>query len=175
MLDRTGRDRRAKLLIMRVVLMRHGEAVDMRSAPTDALRWLTDAGRQSATSVGKALARLDLPYSCIYTSPLVRAVQTAEILAATHPRFDGPVEIHEALASEEGTTAQALAPLDHTSDGDVVVMVTHMPKVEILGAHLCQTQHFTSFRTAAACLIEVEDGRGVFRWMLDPETLEFRR
>lgn len=155
--------------------MRHGEAVDMRSAPTDALRWLSDAGRRSTHRVGKALARLDLPYSCIYTSPLVRAVQTAEILAATHPGFDGPIEVHPALASEEGTTAQALEPLDHAGEHDVVVLVTHMPKVEILGAHLCQMQHFASFRTAAASLIEVDQGVGAFRWMLDPETLELQR
>ena len=62
---------------MQVLLLRHGEAVDTRSAPTDHDRWLTDTGRQTMTKVGKALARLDLQYSCIYTSPLVRSVQTA--------------------------------------------------------------------------------------------------
>jgi phosphohistidine phosphatase len=160
---------------MRVLLVRHGEAVDMRSAPTDHDRWLTDAGRQTMTNVGKALARLDLQYSCVYTSPLVRSVQTAEVLAATHPSFRGPVEVHRALSNEEGTTAQALEPLEHAADGDLVVLVTHMPKAGVLAGHLCQLATFPSFRTGSVCLLSIEGRRGRFQWMLDPETLELRR
>jgi len=147
----------------------------MRSAPTDQDRWLTDAGRQTVTKVGKALARLDLQYSCIYTSPLVRAVQTAEILSATHPDFRGPLEVRAALSSEEGSTAQALEPLEHAADDDLLVMVTHMPKVGVLAGHLCQLPTFPSFQTSSACLLSIEDGKGLFRWMLDPETLQLTR
>lgn len=156
---------------MRIVLIRHGEAVDGRLAPDDARRWLTDAGRRTVRSVGRTLANLDLSFTCIYTSPLVRAVQTAEILAATQPAFDGPIEVHAALSSDEGTTAQALTPLDHAREDSVLVMVTHMPKVEVLAGHLAGTARFPAFRTSAACLIDVEQGRGAFQWMLDPETL----
>jgi len=147
----------------------------MRSAPTDHDRWLTDTGRQTVTKVGKALARLELYYSCIYTSPLVRSVQTAEILAATHPGFLGPLEVQSALSSEVGSTAQALEPLGHAADDDLIVMVTHMPKIGVLVGHLCQLATFPSFRTSSACLLSVEGGKGRFRWMLDPETLELRR
>lgn len=160
---------------MQVLLVRHGEAVDMRSAPTDHDRWLTDGGRQTVTKVGKALSRLDLRYSCIYTSPLVRAVQTAEILAATHPNFHGPLEVQLALSTEAGSTAQALEPLEHSADDDLIVMVTHMPKVGVLAGHLCQLATFPSFQTSAACLLSIERGKGRFQWMLDPETLELRR
>ena len=160
---------------MEVLLVRHGEAVDMRSAQTDHDRWLTDAGRQTVTEVGKLLTQLDLRYSCVYTSPLVRAVQTAEILAATQPGFHGPLEVHPALASEAGSTAEALEPLDHADDEDRIVMVTHMPKIGVLAAHLSQLARFPSFETAAVCLVRIEDGRGRFQWMLDPETLELRR
>jgi len=147
----------------------------MRSAPTDHDRWLTDTGRQTVTKVGKALAGLDLHYSCVYTSPLVRAVQTAEILAATHPGFSGPLEVQPALSSEVGSTAQALEPLEHAGDDDLVVMVTHMPKVGVLAGHLCQLPTFPSFRTSAACLLSIESNKGRFQWMLDPETLELNR
>ncbi len=160
---------------MEVLLVRHGAAVDTTSAPTDHLRWLTDRGRRSITGVGKALARLDLRYTCIYTSPLVRAIQTAEILAATQADFAGPIEVYTPLSSDEGTTAQALEPLGHAADDDVIVLVTHMPKIEILAGHLCQLQRFGSFRTGSASLIRIEDGKGSFQWMLDPETLEPRR
>lgn len=147
----------------------------MRSARTDHDRWLTDAGRQTVTEVGKTLTQLNLQYSCIYTSPLVRAVQTAEILAMTQPGFHGPLEVHPALQSEVGSTAEALAPLDHAAEEDRIVMVTHMPKIGVLAARLGQLPRFPAFDTAAVCLVRIEDGRGRFQWMLDPETLELKR
>lgn len=147
----------------------------MRSAPTDHDRWLTDAGRQTVTRVGKALTSLGLQYSCIYTSPLVRAVQTAEIVAATQSSFRGPLEVHAALSSETGSTAQAVEPLEHAGDDDLVVMVTHMPKVGVLASHLCQLSTFPSFRTSSACLLSIEDGKGRLQWMLDPDALQLKR
>ena len=160
---------------MRVLLVRHGEAVDARTAASDHDRWLTDAGRRTVTTVGEMLGRLDLHYACIYTSPLVRAVQTAEILAQTKASFDGPVQVHRALSSNEGSTAQALAPLEDAGADDVVVMVTHMPKIGVLAAHLGRLAHAPAFGVGSVCLLSVEGGQGRVRWMLDPETLELRR
>ena len=160
---------------MRVLLVRHGEAVDGRDAPSDHERWLTEAGRRTVTTVGEMLGRLDLHYSAILTSPLVRAVQTAEILALTQPAFDGPVAVHRALSTEHGTTAQALAPLDGAADDDLIAMGTHMPRVGVLAAHLGRLPHAPAFGTASACLLNVEEGHGRAQWMLDPRTLELKR
>ena len=160
---------------MRVLLVRHGEAVGTQTAASDHDRWLTDAGRRTVTTVGEMLGRLDLHYTRVYTSPLVRAVQTAEILTLTHPGFDGPLEVHRSLSSEEGTTAQALAPLDHRGDDDVIAMVTHMPKIGVLAAHLGRLAHAPAFGTGSACLLSLEGGKGRLEWMLDPQTLELRR
>ena len=146
----------------------------MRSAPSDHDRWLTDEGRRTATSVGRTLAMLDLEYARMYTSPLVRAVQTAEILAATHPGFDGPLEVHRALSVDEGTTAQAVAPLQDADDASLIVMVGHMPKVGVLAGFLGQLPSPPSFQTGAACLLQVEGRNGRFEWMLDPHSLERR-
>lgn len=160
---------------MQVVLVRHAAAVDTHEAASDHDRWLTEAGRRTVTTVGEMLGRLDIQYSRIYTSPLVRAVQTAEILALTRPGFDGQVRVHRALSTEEGTTAQALAPLEDAADEDIVVMVTHMPKVGVLAAHLGRLARAPAFGTSAACLLELSNGKGRLQWMLDPQTLELRR
>lgn len=160
---------------MQVLLVRHAEAVDSRSARTDYERWLTDEGRRTMFEVGDALSKMDLRYSHVYTSPLVRAVQTAEILAATQPGFDGPLEVLSALSTEEGTSAQALAPLDRAADDELIVMVSHMPKVGVLAGHLGQMRSAPSFQMAAVCALIIEDGRGRFQWMLDPGSLELRR
>ena len=146
----------------------------MRSAPSDHDRWLTDDGRRTATSVGRTLATLGLDYARMYTSPLVRAVQTAEILASTHPGFDGPLEVHRALSVDEGTTAQAVAPLQDAEDDSLIVMVGHMPKVGVLAGFLGQLPSPPSFQTGAACLLQVEGRNGRFEWMFDPHSLERR-
>lgn len=160
---------------MHLLLMRHGEAVDTHHAPTDDERWLTDRGRRMVTSIGELLGRMDLRYRSVYTSPLVRSVQTAEILTACKPGFDGPVRVHRALSIDEGTTAQALQPIEEADDDEAILMVSHMPKVGVLAAHVGRLAHAPSFATGSVCMLDVKDGVGRIRWMLDPSTLELRR
>ncbi|VVM07551.1 partial 2,3-bisphosphoglycerate-dependent phosphoglycerate mutase, partial [Methylacidimicrobium tartarophylax] len=64
---------------MTVYLLRHAAAI--REAPTDAERKLSKKGRQEAQSAGNALHRLGVRPDLIWSSPLVRARQTAEIVA----------------------------------------------------------------------------------------------
>ena len=160
---------------MHVLLVRHAEAVSSRSVSSDAERWLTAAGRATAWAVGETLARMDLRFTTVLTSPLVRAVQTAEILVGAQPSFEGVVRVHRPLANEQGTTAQALAPIDESSETELILMVTHMPRVGILAYQLAGLERTPSFRTSEVCLIEVEAGRGRAQWMLDPDTLATRQ
>lgn len=159
---------------MRVLLVRHGDAVDRHVAGSDADRWLTEEGRRQVSAVGRALDEMGLVYTRVLTSPLVRAVQTAERLTASQTSYRGAIAAHRALASDEGTTAQALALLDDATDDDVVAMITHVPKVGVLATHLGELPRTPSFETASVCLIEVEQGRGRAIWMLDPDTLSVR-
>ena len=160
---------------MQVLLVRHGDAVDRPLAGSDADRWLTEYGRREVRSVGRALAEMGFAFSRVLTSPLVRAVQTAELLTEAQSQYDAELEAHRALASEEGTTAQAIALLDACSEDEVVVMVTHVPKIGSLAATLGELSHTPAFGTASVCLVEVNDGRGRAVWMLDSDSLTPRR
>lgn len=82
----------------RVLLMRHGEAVDASVTLSDDARYLTPRGRRVSRAVAAWLAANERP-SQIVTSPLVRATQTAEIVAA-------------ALGAESVTVSRALATGD---------------------------------------------------------------
>jgi phosphohistidine phosphatase len=59
-------------------LLRHGEAVPHDSKP-DAERELTARGERQSAAAGQALARLGVEFAACYTSPKVRARQTAEL------------------------------------------------------------------------------------------------
>ncbi|WP_333595579.1 phosphoglycerate mutase family protein, partial [Anaerospora hongkongensis] len=68
---------------MVIVLFRHGEAEDRVDLRDDGLRSLTAKGRKRTKKMAKIVNKL-LPRKCkiqIWSSPLLRALQTAEILA----------------------------------------------------------------------------------------------
>jgi phosphohistidine phosphatase len=59
-------------------LLRHGEAVPHESKP-DAERELTPRGERQAIAAGRGLAKLGLEFDACYTSPKVRARDTARL------------------------------------------------------------------------------------------------
>jgi phosphohistidine phosphatase len=59
-------------------LLRHGEAVPHHSKPDDD-RELTARGEQQASAAGQALARLGVEFAACYTSPKLRARDTARL------------------------------------------------------------------------------------------------
>ena len=59
-------------------LLRHGEAVPHESKP-DAERELTPLGERQAVAAGEGLARLGIEFDACYTSPKVRARDTAKL------------------------------------------------------------------------------------------------
>ena len=60
-------------------LLRHGEAEPHGNGGPDAERALTERGRDQSRAAGLALAALELTFQYVFTSPKVRAVQTAEL------------------------------------------------------------------------------------------------
>lgn len=148
---------------MKVLLVRHSIAVDPYAAPSDAHRWLTAAGRARAVQVAAAIAER-APITHVFTSPYVRAVQTAELLAQGLG-FSGELRVHADLAAEFGTTAQALACLDALPESAVAMLVTHMPKVRAMTAALSGDDDVAGFHTCTvACVVP---DRGV-QWRHDP-------
>jgi phosphohistidine phosphatase len=67
---------------MKLYIMRHGPAEDLAASGLDADRSLTADGRARVRSVAKALVQRDEAPVSILSSPLARALQTAEIVAA---------------------------------------------------------------------------------------------
>ncbi len=62
-------------------IIRHGTAVDRSSAIKEYDRYLTDEGKKNIKGVGLGLKKIGVEFDLILSSPLVRAKQTAEIIA----------------------------------------------------------------------------------------------
>jgi len=103
-------------------LLRHGEAVPHDEAP-DHDRELTERGRDQSRAAGRALSALDVEVHLCFTSPKVRARQTAE-LACESLDVD-PVD-EDSLA--EGFDGRAALDLMRAAGADQrVLVVGHEP------------------------------------------------
>ena len=102
-------------------MLRHGEAVPHGSKP-DPERELTPRGRRQADVAGAALAAIGEQFGACYTSPKVRALQTAE-LACVHLGIEPMLE---SSLAEGFSRVDALALLDAHPDKKVLV-VGHEP------------------------------------------------
>ncbi len=124
--------------MIRLYLVRHGIAVDRESgAPGDEARGLSAKGRARFRRLARAFARLnEPPLDYVFSSPLVRAVQTAEILLAALRRDH--LSILAALRPE-GNLNGLLSELSaQVKDGESLALVGHDPLMTALVAALAE-------------------------------------
>lgn len=116
---------------MEIILIRHGEAVEAAPGLGDPGRWLTEKGRRTTRKVGKWLDKRKARRPVqIWTSNLVRAVQTAEIIAREVGVKGEVTAIAELLP---GADPNALLRLVGTYDGSgPLALVGHEPSLSLL-------------------------------------------
>ena len=106
---------------MKLYVTRHGPAEDDAPSGLDGDRVLSEAGRKRVRSVAKTLVDLDEAPLRIISSPLVRAVQTAEIIAIVTKLDErgGVVEIRrEPLPRGGRRRPRSSPPLERAEAGD---------------------------------------------------------
>jgi phosphohistidine phosphatase len=146
-------------------LLRHGEAVPHDSKP-DAERELTARGERQAGAAGAALARLGVEFAAIYTSPKVRAADTAKLAAAS---LNVEPEVEDVLANGF-EVADALELLGR-HDGDArVLVVGHNPSFpqvvhDLTGARV-------DFKKGGVASIRIQGRQGEVIVLLRPRELE---
>ncbi len=131
--------------------MRHADAVEESLAIRESHRYLTLEGRRQAMTVGLRLREQQITLDMVFCSPLMRAVQTAE-LVATALRFAGAVEALPALAP--GGDARVAAELARRAG--CVLVVGHEPALSAIGALMCRSRAFPPLHQAQVFLVEDE-------------------
>jgi phosphohistidine phosphatase len=152
---------------MKLYLLRHGSASDV--AASDEERELTREGREEARIAGAALAKLGAKPSCILSSPLVRARQTAEI-AAMELKFSKDIELIDELQNGVATVSLLKALKSCVSDGEIL-LVGHMPSlsehlVALIGARNAQGVPLGKASVACIELEPLRTGAGHLRWLM---------
>jgi phosphohistidine phosphatase len=156
---------------MRILLVRHGQAVEEAPGLGDAGRWLTQKGRKVTRKVAQWLAkgRKRRP-ARIWTSPLVRAVETAEILAA-ESGYRGEVEACAELSPgrDPGDLIRRLAIA--SADGPLA-LVGHEPSLSLIAAALLGDAGFSGLKKSGVMGITWEEGAGELWFLLDPAVMK---
>jgi phosphohistidine phosphatase len=141
--------------IVQIFLIRHAAAVDETLELRDPYRHLTLHGREQARRLGDRLRWHDCLPTVIWTSPLTRAVQTAELLASA---MESALSV-ECLAAD-GSPREAAAAVRAQAPGAAVMLVGHEPSLSAIGALLVGVPDFEGLAKAEAARIV----NGVLRW-----------
>ena len=161
---------------MNLYIVRHGIAVEVGvgGVRRDADRCLSDEGRQKTLAVGQGLKNLGVKPEVLLTSPLVRARETAELIASVHhPAL--PVEISDSLAPG-GDFMELVRSLNERTAAEVM-WVGHMPEVyEWVSLFIGGGTNlsFTFKRAAVACIRfggSPRVGGGRLDWLIPPGVL----
>ena len=154
---------------MILYFLRHGRA-EHTAGIIDAERKLTERGMAELRGAAELWRRVNLRPQVVLTSPLVRAVETAELVSAALGGRRTPVIDHR-LAPGAGWPELAQAMADHPS-AHRVLFVGHQPDfgevVELLtGASSVR------LRPGGLACVEFpgtpEPGTGELAWLLDPD------
>jgi len=160
--------------IMELYLVRHAIAAERGDEwPDDTKRPLTERGITRFKDVVRGLEGLDVSIDEIFTSPLVRARQTADLLAAG-TNGKAIVKTLDALAPEH-TPAAVMTQLAKVARRPRVALVGHEPGLGELAAHLIGAQRALVFRKGGIARIDLGSitsrRAGSLIWFLPPKVL----
>lgn len=158
---------------MKLYVMRHGPAEDDSPTGRDADRALTASGRERVRDVAKALVEADEAPLAIVSSPLVRALQTAEIVAAV-AKVEAPVEVRREM--EPGARALALVDELLAAKRKRIMVVGHEPDLSDLVARLVGELPSAGMQKAMVVGVKMTGpGAATLRFVLDPKSLAWHR
>jgi phosphohistidine phosphatase len=162
---------------MRLLVVRHATAADKdefaRTGKSDDLRPLTPAGKREMRDVARGVREVVPEVDAMATSPLVRAMQTAEILGDAYDRKPVPVEWLRPEAPYEDFAQWARSHRDK----EMAVIVGHEPHLSGLVSWLLagSERALLELKKGAACLLEIEEAAGpasgTLLWSMAPKHL----
>lgn len=155
---------------MILMLVRHGQAEDVSADGSDFSRALTDDGIRATELAMRGLAKFADRPDVILTSPLTRAVQTAEIAGRAFGRTP------ETMKELGGSDLSAIIAELSARPEVVVMIVGHEPTFSHLVSTLCsqgRCEAFVDFKKAGcACLTaDLNTGSAELRWFVTSKIL----
>ncbi len=163
---------------MELLVIRHGQAMDKeefaKAGTSDDLRPLTSAGMEEMKEVARGLRELVKKIDLVVPSPLVRAVQTAEIVAAA---YDIPVSGPTTALSPDSEPEDFEKWSADFEDAKRIAVVGHEPHLTGIVSWLLtgKDDAIIDLKKGGMCLLEFESGiksgSGILTWLMTPRQL----
>ena len=161
---------------MQLYIVRHGIAIDREDpkCPPEAERYLTEEGVEKTKQVAEAVAALGIQADLMFSSPYVRATQTAAIFASELEYSKQKIRRTESLlpGAEPGAFLRELA---REKDVSTVLCFGHAPHVDgLLAAAVGASRHITSMKKAGVALVELKrlsPPNGQLVWLITPKLI----
>ena len=164
---------------MELFVIRHAiaEPLGKENQFSDEKRVLTIEGRKRMGEIARGLVKLGVEFDLILTSPLARAVETAEIIAAASGLSKKDIKLSENLAP--GAAAENLfAEIKGYAGAEAVALVGHQPDLGSMISRIIQTDgggFLIQLKKGGVCCVNVSETvptlRGEMMWLLTPRQL----
>ncbi len=152
--------------MVKLIIVRHAEAVERSPDITEQERYLTPEGRAFFRKTAETMKDKGIGPDLILTSPLIRAVQTADILAETIS-YGGRLIVTDDLSPGFGM-GELRQLLETYKEAKEIVIVGHEPDLGGVVASLLSLPEGLAFKKGAAVKLRInaEDlGQpAVFKW-----------
>jgi phosphohistidine phosphatase len=158
---------------MKLYIFRHGEAEDIgkNGVFLDEERQLTEKGKKDAQKIGVYLKSKNHRLKLLLHSPLVRALQTAEILAA---ELECEKKSVNELSTDFGVRTY-MEVLSKHKDAESLGIVAHQPTLTKFISTLMSGEHHSQFRFEPCTLAVMRIGTnligGELQLLLSPNDL----
>lgn len=159
----------------RLLIVRHGIAEETSRSGSDFDRALTPEGRSRVSKVGRELGKLDLFPDAIVSSPLLRAVETKELLRREFSLDeDGGVFEEFAPEAEPEAMFAALRVILGGRSIACLAVVGHLPSApRFVAAALGSTRDCIEMKKAGVAVLDFPGvpaaGRGSLELLLAPK------
>lgn len=164
---------------MNLYLMRHGIAVTVEQPgiESDSERPLTPKGIKRMRRAARGVRRLGISFDAVLASPLVRARQTAEIVADALGLEARLEEVSE--LAPESSVDHLISGLTRFQDREHLLLVGHNPLLTHASSFLIAGKKDITFeielKKGGLCRIEIDDlppgAPGTLHWSLTPKQL----
>ncbi len=151
-------------LTMQLYFLRHGEADWPGWTKPDDERPLTDFGKKEVRQVAKFLNRLKVKPDFLVTSPLPRALQTAEVAAEQLK-----TKLRQDKALEPGFGISELRTVVKRHRSKVLMLVGHEPDFTSVISALTGASLKLSKAGVALVDIDPESEKGKLLWLFPPK------
>jgi phosphohistidine phosphatase len=156
---------------MVVYFLRHASAGQHKVLPKDdEKRPIDKVGERQCHVVGRALVALGVEVDAVISSPLTRAVQTAE-LAVTELGYKHKIITSDAMRPE-ASYDQFHDLLEHYSKSKAIMVVGHNPSITEFLLRLVtgsDGSECIDFKKGAVAKVDFEGGKGVLNWLFTPK------